>query len=230
MGSKSSTVAELASRAHGVVTRGQLLRAGITAREVQRRLESGALLPVHRGVYRVGHRAPSIEARYMAAVRAGGDQALLSGRAAAYLLGVLKGKPPPPEVTATTERRIKGVKTRRSRGEDATVWRGIPVTTVARTLVDLAPYLPEEDLARACHEAGVRHHTTPAQVEAVLARRPSTPGARKLRAVMRGEVKVTLSQLERHFLYLLEKNNLPLPRPTAPPAPSASTAAGPSSG
>ena len=48
--------------------------------------------------------------------------------------------------------------------------------------MDLAPYLPEEDLARACHEAGVRHHTTPAQVEAVLARRPNSPGAAKLRA------------------------------------------------
>ena len=162
-----------------MVTRAQLLRAGVTAREIQRRLESGALLPVHRGVYRVGHRAPSIEARYMAAVRAGGDEALLSGRAAAYLLGVVKGKPPPPEVTVPTDRRIKGVKTRRSTQRDATVWRGIPVTTVPRTLVDLAPYLPEEDLARACHEAGVRHHTTPAKVEAVLARRPNSPGAGK---------------------------------------------------
>jgi hypothetical protein len=126
-------------------------------------------------VYRVGHRAPSIEARYMAAVRAGGDQALLSGRAAAYLLGVVKGKPPPPEVTVPTDRRIQGVKTRRSTRRDATVWRGIPVTTVPRTLVDLAPYLPEEDLARACHEAGVRHHTTPAMVEAVLRRPTARP-------------------------------------------------------
>ena len=208
----------LASAAHGVVTRAQLLRAGVTSAQIEHRLRTGALLREHRGVYRVGHRAPSIEARYMAAVRAGGDQALLSGRAAAYLLGVVKGKPPPPEVTVPTDRRIKGVKTRRSREEDATVWRGIPVTTVPRTLVDLAPYLPEEDLARACHEAGVRHRTTPAQVEAVLARRPNSPGSTKLRAIMRGEVRVSLSKLERGFLHLLRERRPPAAPQTNRPA------------
>ena len=199
-----------------MVTRAQLLRAGITAREIQRRIESGALLPVHRGVYRVGHRAPSVEARYMAAVLACGDGALLAGRAAAYLLGVVRGKPPEPEVATPCKRRVAGLKTRRCAHRDATVWRGIPVTSVARTLVDLAPYLPEEELARACHEAGIRHHTTPAQVEAILARRARTPGAPKLRAVMTGEVKVTLSKLERRFLYLLGEIRRPLPQTNRP--------------
>ena len=55
---------------------------------------TGALLPVHRGVYRVGHRAPSVEARYLAAVLACGEGALLSGRAAAHLYGLLKGPAP----------------------------------------------------------------------------------------------------------------------------------------
>ena len=135
----------------------------------------------------------------MAAVLACGDGALLAGRAAAYLLGVVKGKPPPPEVVAPGKRRVPGVRTWRTSRQDATIWRGIPVTSVPRTLVDLAPYLPEEDLARACHEAGIRHHTTPAQVEAILARR-HTPGATKLRAVMTGETKVTLTKLERRSL------------------------------
>ena len=152
-------------------------------RRSRQRLRTGALLREYRGVYRVGHRAPSLEARYLAAVWACGDQALLSGRSAAYLLGLLKGSAPPPEVTARTARRVPGVKTRRiTSPEDATTWRGIPVTTVARTLVDLAAVLTADDLARACHEAGVRHRTTPAMVEAVLARRPRTPGAQKLRA------------------------------------------------
>jgi hypothetical protein len=62
-------LAQLASASHGVVTRAQLLRAGISAAEIVQRLRIGALLPVHRGVYRVGHRAPSLEARYLAAVR-----------------------------------------------------------------------------------------------------------------------------------------------------------------
>jgi very-short-patch-repair endonuclease len=66
-------------------------------------------------------------------------------------------------------------------------------------------------LARACHEAGVRHYTTPNQVKRVLARRPRARGAAKLRAVMTGEVKVTLSKLERRALQLLRDSGLPLP-------------------
>jgi hypothetical protein len=85
------------------------------------------------------------------------------------------------------------------------------VTTVAQTLVGLAAELRPDALARACHEAGVRYGTTPRHVEEVLARYPNAPGAGKLRAVMRGEVKVTLSKLERRFLELLRGDGLPLP-------------------
>jgi len=109
-------LARLARVSHGVVTRAELLRAGVTPEEIKQRVRRGALLREHRAVYRVGHRAPSVEARYMAAVRACGDGALLSGRSAAFLLGVLKGAAPPPEVTTPSKRRVKGVRTRRSRG------------------------------------------------------------------------------------------------------------------
>jgi very-short-patch-repair endonuclease len=122
-------------------------------------------------------------------------------------------------VTAPTERRIEGIKTRRSRSidpADATTWRGIPVTSVSRTLVDLAPCLPEEDLARACHEAGVRHGTTPAMIGRVLARRPRSPGATKLRTILRGEVHVSLSKLEAKFLERLRADGLDLPQTNRP--------------
>ena len=99
---------------------------------------------------------------------------------------------------------------------DATLWRGIPVTTVPRTLVDLAATMSVDDLARACHEAGIRHRTTPRHVEAVLARRPNSPGARKLRGILRGDVRVTLSPLERRFLVLLRAAGLPLPETNRP--------------
>ena len=92
----------------------------------------------------------------------------------------------------------------------------IPVTTVPRTLVDLAAVLTADDLARACHEAGVRHRTTPAMVEAVLARRPRTPGAAKLRRVLRGDVRVTLSRLESRFLEELREDGLDLPETNRP--------------
>jgi Transcriptional regulator, AbiEi antitoxin len=211
--------ARVAGSQHGLVTRAQLLTAGVTATEIKRRLQKGALIREYRGVYRVGHRAPSLEARYLAAVLACGEGALLSGRAAGYLLGLLKGSAPPPEVTTPTERRIEGIRTRRARrgdANDATTWGGIPVTTVPRTLIDLSSLLSLPDLARACHEAGVRHGTTPAQVEAVLARRPNSPGAKKLRRVLHGDVHVTLSTLERRFLQRLREANLPLPQTNRP--------------
>jgi very-short-patch-repair endonuclease len=174
----------MASRAHGVVTRAELLCAGITAKEVRQRLETGALIAVFPGVYRVGHTAPSSEAHYLAAVLACGEGALLSGRAAAHLRGVLKGPAPAPEVTAPTERRVKGVETHRARRakRETTTWRGIPVTTPARTLV-----------------------------EAVLPRCPNAPGAGRLGAVLRGDVHVTLSKLESRFLDCLRAAGLPLP-------------------
>ncbi len=208
----------MAARSHGVVTRQQLLASGISADEVKHRLKNGALIGVHAGVYRVGHRAPSLEARYLAAVRACGQGAALSGRAAGHLWGLLRGRAPAPEVTAPKQRRVKGVSTRRrpmDRSEQ-TVWRGIPTTTLARTLVDLAAVLDGPQPARACHEAGVRHHTTPRQVEAVLARRPNTLGAGRLRAVLRGDVHVTLSKLESRFLERLKAARLPLPQTNRP--------------
>lgn len=155
----------------------------------------------------------------MAAVLACGGGALLSGRAAAHLLSLLKGPAPPPEVTAPTERRVEGVRTRRSRRmdfRDAMVWRAIPVTTVARTLVDLAAVLELDVLARACHEAGVRHGTRPAAIEVVLARRPGAPGVAKLRRILRGDVPVTLSRLESRFLGRLREAGLPLPQTNRP--------------
>ena len=78
-------VARIAGRAHGVVTREQLREAGLTRHQIAQRLQRGSLIRVYPGVYRVGHAAPSIEALYLAAVRACGDGALLSGRAAAHL-------------------------------------------------------------------------------------------------------------------------------------------------
>src|SRR5690348_16135801 len=97
-------LAGVAARQHGLATRAQLLDAGLTSHQIQHRIDRGGLLTVHRGVYRVGHRAPSVEAMYLAAVLACGDEALLSGRAAAHLFGILKGTAPEPEVTVPVKR------------------------------------------------------------------------------------------------------------------------------
>ena len=150
----------------------------------------------------------------MAAVKACGEGSLLAGRAAAQLFGLLKRPPALPEVLTRTQRRVRGVIThraRRSELEDATTWRRIPVTTVQRTLVDLAAVLPEDALARAVHEADVRHHITPVQIEEVLSRRHNWPGARRLRRVLWGDAPVTLSRLECAFLERLRTADLPQP-------------------
>lgn len=218
-GTVDQVIARVAGASHGVVTRRQLLAAGVSPDEIVHRIHRGSLLREFRGVYRVGHRARDPLATYLAAVRACGPHALLAGRAAGWLHRLLKGTAPPAEVIAMTARRLPGVTVRRGRrgaGADGCVSKAIPVTTVARTLVDLAAVLDVDDLARSCHEAGVLYATTPRQVEAVLARRPGAPGARQLRRVLHGEVRVTLSTLERRFLALLREHGLPMPETNRP--------------
>jgi hypothetical protein len=90
------------------------------------------------------------------------------------------------------------------------------VTTVQRTLVDLAATMTVDELARACHEAGVLHHTTPALVREVLERQPNARGAATLRTVLDGDAPVTLSKLERAFLRLLGEAGLPMPETNRP--------------
>jgi hypothetical protein len=212
---QSRTIEALASTHHGVVSRRRLLEVGLSPSGLARRVQSGSLLVVYPGVYRVGHRAPSREATYLAAVEACGPGSLLWCRAAAHLHGLIRGPAPPPEVVTRTERRIERIRTVRCRELDpldAAVVLGIPVTTVARTLVDLAAILTEDALARACHEAWVIHRTAPGEVEAVLARRPNSPGGATLRRILRGDTHLTLSALERRFLRVLKAAGLPFPQ------------------
>jgi hypothetical protein len=212
---RSSTdekIARIARRQHGNVTRVQLLSAGLTRHQITGRVASGALIPTYPGVYRAGHAAPSVEADYMAAVLACGDGAALRGRAAAHLLGVLRGKAPPPEVLAPTKRRVACARRGTVYGSELTRWRGIPVTTPARTLVDLASLLGPDDLALACHEAGVRHQTTPRQVKQVLKRHPNAPGAAKFRAIFEGDAPAVLSWMERRALRSIAAAGLPRPQ------------------
>jgi len=198
----------VATSAKGIATRRELLDAGVSSDEISHRLDTGALLLEYPGVYRVGHRAPNFESSYMAAVKACGDGALLSGMAAAYLWGLVKGKPPPREVTAPKKRKV-AARWSPQVCRNGAQRKGIPVTTVPRTLIDLAPRLNEDQLARACHEAGVLHKTTPAMVERLLGQ--NTPGSKKLHAVLRGDAQVLLSKLEKRFSERLKAAGLPLP-------------------
>lgn len=193
-----------------------MLRSGLSRRQIKVRADRGTLIRQYRGVYRLGHAAPSVEADYLAAVLACGEGALLCGKPAAYLWKLVFGEAPAPEAATLGERRVPGVLTRRRKVLQGVYRHGVPVVSVPETLVDLAAVFTPPAMARACHEAGVRYRTTPRQVEAVLSRRPNTPGARALRTVMSGSVPVTASVLERRFLFLLRRHGLPPPETNRP--------------
>jgi very-short-patch-repair endonuclease len=197
------------------VTRTQLAAAGLQARTINRRLAAGRLHRVHAGVYTVGHDAPRREARWLAAVLACGEGAVLSHRSAASLWGIREGEGPRPEVTLDTRngRRHPGIVVHRSRLEpqDRGVHAAIPVTSPARTLVDLAHELGREDLTRALREAQFQRRFDLDAIRELLTRRPS----RILRALIE-DLTPTQTVLEDRLLTICDRHNLPQPKTQQP--------------
>ena len=169
-------VAELAGAQHGVVARRQLIGLGLSAKTIEGRLKGGRLLRVHHGVYALGHRRLSTEGRLWAAVLAAGPGAVLSHRSAAHVWAVRRSSGPLIEVIAPYPRRAgRGVRVREGRlaADEVTTHDGLPVTTVSRTLLDLAAVLSRQSLERAIQEAERRRLG-----DAVgLRRAPHTPPA-----------------------------------------------------
>jgi hypothetical protein len=212
-------LALIAGRAHGVASRSELLAAGLSPDQIDRRVAAGSLIVEYRGIYLVGHRPPTAAARYMAAVKACGARALLSDMAAAWLWDLVRGPAPPAEVTAPRGHRIRGIRThRRERMDpkDSTHRVGIPVTTVPTTLIAIASLLSFDDLAKAVHEADVRHKVTGPHIEGALERHPTAKSRSRLLAIATGDAEIVLSRLERHFLTLLRRHRLPLPQTNRP--------------
>lgn len=207
-------IARLAARQHGMVATRQLLRAGLLdANAIAYRVRVGRLHPVHRGVHAVGHRPPSPLARVMAAVLACGPGAAASHETASALFGFHGRHGVPVHVTARTARRHRGVVVHRSRTlrpADVTTHFGIPVTTPARTLLDLASALGERRLLRAANEARIRHLLTLDALAAQLARAQGRP-MRVLRRLAEEAPGPTRSELEDAFLRFVHKHGLPRP-------------------
>jgi hypothetical protein len=167
-------VVRIADERHGRVSRRELLAAGIGRKQIDRWVADGRLRVVHRGVYAVGHAAPSMLGDYAGAVLAGGSGAVLSHAAVVHAKRLLPGRRPPPEITVPTlaHRRRPGIaihRVERLHDLDYADAFGIPMTTVPRTLLDMAPQLTPAQLARACHEAWVRHDVAPRQGRLPLA-------------------------------------------------------------
>jgi hypothetical protein len=148
-------------------------------------------------------------------VLAAGPGARVSHAAAAHLLGLVRGRAPRAEVTIPTSahRRRPGIVIHRVRALhplDTSSLERTPIMIVPRVLLDLAPRLAPAQLGRACHEAWVRHRTSPEHVEACIARNPHKPGIATLRRALGTDV--TLSVLEDGFVALLDEHGLPRPR------------------
>jgi very-short-patch-repair endonuclease len=213
-------LADLAAHQHGVVGYPQLLELGLSKAAVDRRVRRRELHRIHRGVYAVGHTGLSPRGRELAAVLSCGATAVLSHRSAAGLWSLPVASYGRIEVTGARTRKPRaGIlvhTSRRVEAQDRAVKDAIPVTSVARTLVDLAEVLTEPRLARAVHEAEVRRLFDLRAVEAALARVAGRRGRHRLLRVLaayRPEDHELDSQAEGRFRALCQRHGLPDPRP-----------------
>jgi very-short-patch-repair endonuclease len=188
-------ISAIAARRHGIVTRTQLLAAGILPSGITDRIKAGRLHRIHRGVYALGHAGLSAEGRWLAAVLACGDGAVLSHRSAAALWRMIASAPNLSDVTVPTgsgrraQRRIRLHRSRTLLPSHTTLRMGIPVTRPARTLQDLRRIAPASEFAAALRQAEYL----------------------RLPLEDRLEPDHTRSQLETAFLRLCRRHRLPSP-------------------
>ena len=209
--------AEIARRAapqHGILSWLQLLEIGLTPDSIQYRVKIGRLQRIHRGVYAVGHRPPSPHARAMAAVLACGEGTVLSHRWAATLWGITRRWTEPVEVSAPSGHRHAGVLVHRTRTltpQDTTIQYGIPATTPARTVLDLADTLDDRGLARAINEAQLVCRLTLEGLAEILARSPGRRAAKRLKPYLDNADRPTRSGFEDDFLAFTERHDIERP-------------------
>ncbi len=206
---------DLARAQHGVISVKQLATLGAPPRTIARWSASGRLRRLHRGVYAVGHAPLTAEGRWMAAVLALGDRALLSHACAGALWDLRPTQSARIDVTVPgtgSRARRRGIVVHRSPATSGTTHRGIPVTTPAQTLLDLSTSLAE---ARRAVDRSVQLRLFDlAAVEPLLV--PGRRGVANLRrAIAAHDDAPTRSELERRFLRLCADAGLPRPRVNA---------------
>lgn len=204
---------------HGVFSLAELGVLGLGSRGAQHRAAAGRLHRLHAGVYAVMPPSLlSVRGRWRAAVLACGHGSVLSHRDAAALHGFRPSARARIDVTVPRSGRrspggVQLHRTRRLGAGEATVVDGIPVTTVARTLVDVAAVLDDDAIARAVNEAEVLRLLDVVAVEASLALANGCSGTAALRAAIAAPgAGSTRSELERRFAGLCRRAGLPLPR------------------
>jgi len=210
-------IAGLAERQHGVVGHAQLLALGLSASGIGRRLTSGRLHRIHRGVYAVGHRRIRRKGWWMAATLTTGG--VLSHRSASALWG-LTDPIEREEVTVPTtagRRRRKGLTTHRTSSlpsAEVTTQDGIPVTTVPRTFIDLAEVVSRRKLERTLDEAEYLRLFDEGTFRAAIAAHPGRTGAKRLALALDEHTAGTTRTnegLEERFFLLCRRAGLPDP-------------------
>jgi very-short-patch-repair endonuclease len=208
-------VLALAAKQHGVITRAQLIDLGMSPEAIRYRLQRRRLHPVHRGVYAVGRPQLTRHGVLIAAVFSCGPGAALSHDAAGEVLGIRKRRPGPIDVTVPgAERRRSGIRVHRRPlpAGDVTHRHGIPVTSIVRTLLDLAQRLPPRELEAAVNEADKLDLIDPDRLRTALDGREGRHGVGPLRALLdRHTLTLTDSELERRFLPIARRAGLPPP-------------------
>ena len=203
------------ARQHGAIARWQLLKAGFTRTEIQRLLRDGVLIPVHPGVYLIGHTGGSPHAFTAAAILASKPDSLTSHRTAARLweLPVPAGGPIEITTVGRNGRKLRGVRIHTVTSLPPTERRkrhGLPLTSPSLTILDLAGRLDGDTLASALNEARVQRLVSDPDLHATLAAHPNRRGARALRSLLASErgPRITRSEAERRALRLMRAHGL----------------------
>jgi predicted transcriptional regulator of viral defense system len=210
-------IAGVARTQHGYITRSQLLALGLGPSAIAYRVKIGRLIPVYRGVYAVGHVPLGTEARAHAAVLACGAGAVLSHGSAAGLWKYVKYWTPPPfEVTSRSKRRRPGITVHRSTTltrKDVTRQLGVPVTSPARTVFDMAPRLGDKPLRRFMRDARLTHTLNRSDLAELLDRHPRHPATRRLEPFLDPTRAggPTRSEFEDAFIEFAQRYGLPAP-------------------
>lgn len=206
----------MAAQQHGVLTRAQLSGLGFSGPAIERRLASGRLHRIVRGVYAVGRPELTRRGRWMAATLACGPTAVLSHRSAAELWGI-ESETGPIEVSlrgASLLRRpeIKAYRRPKLEGRDVSSFANIPVTGIVRTMIDCSTQLEAAGIERMVNQADARRLIRLDLLRAELESRPGLWGVAKLRDVIdRHTFRLTDSELERRFLRLVHEAGIEPP-------------------
>ena len=202
-----------------------LRAAGLGEGAIRSRVRAGRLHPIHRGVFAIGHRRLSREGRWMAAVLALGDRAALSHVSAGALWELRPSSAVRIHVTVPTSAgrpSREGIVVHRSAtlaDDDVTTHDGIAVTSVARTLLDLAAMLTPPRLERAVERSLALRLFDLNAIEAVLATHATCRGATTLKRIIREihyEPTLTRLELEARMLDLCATNDIQRPEVNVP--------------